>query len=284
MRALETRSMVDSKEILYYKYHTFSDFLDDAKVLAEDAPMSKMHSRNSGNPEFYGTSTWEEAVKLIECGWPQGLTKMNATIENLEIALGRLQENFALTWDVTGDMVDVGAFCSGDPEHMISFPADRSVGKGRIIEISLDICAHGMVSTETFFRRGAVVCALIDYFILRGYGVEVLGYFGVYFKGKIGSIATPIHRAGEILDMDRIAFCCAHASFFRRFFFSLMENLLGINDQSEPGYGRPYHNFQFNSDIVIGGNWYEHCGTDEAAKKFVLDCVQKFNEKEVKDA
>lgn len=282
MKALETKATQGSTEVTYYKYHTFADFLEDAKVQASNVERSRLSSRSTGSAEFYGTSTWEEALNLIEYGWADGIRKMKDSIEHLDVNMGRLQENFALTWDVTGDMVDVGAFCQGDPEHMVSFPTDRNVGKGKIIEISMDICAHCNISTETFFRRGAIICALIDYFILRGYGVEVLGYFGVSYKGKIGSIATPIYRAGEILDMDRVAFCCAHAAFFRRMVFSLMESLLGINDRDCPGYGRPYHDFKFNSDVVIGGNWYDHCQTDEKAKQFVLQCVKNFNEKESK--
>lgn len=275
-------SFVDKgTKVNWVRYKTFNDFIEKMKTPVKGVSLEHLSSRKEGKErlQFTGCHKFDDAIKLVEKGWPEGLKRFQKITESMEVNLGRLQTDFTLEWDVAGDMVDVGAFVEGVPEHMIRFPQDEKVGRGKVVEIAVDLAANWTISTDTFFRRGAVICGLIDHFILQGYGVEVLGFFAVSYFGGIGAVGFPIRRAGELVDMDRLAYCLAHASMYRRLCFSAMEEHLGINKGTDSGYGSPYHNLKLDSDIVFSGSWYDHCRTDEAAKVYMKKCVDDFNQK-----
>lgn len=201
----------------------------------------KRNSRLHEDSDWRGTSTWEQAANLAQFGWTEGREQVGKIMSQIE-AVDRQIVRPAPVWDVTGDFVDVGRFCSGDPENMVRWE-DRPQSK-RIVRIAVNMCVSAGVSAQTIRWSGACLLALVDRLEMEGVQCEIDMIFGIKGVGNGQMVcAVNLKTAGEPLWIDRMAFHMAHPSSLRRLMFSYLENqspervrIFGSHNNSNYGY------------------------------------------------
>jgi len=181
---------------------------------------------STGNSASHGWDLdcgFKNAVKYASEGWAEGLE----AITRARKALGDIvkpkstQQDFILRED-GGSFIEVGAYCSGEPECFGDFTSpDRQTKPIRII---VNISASAFVSADSIRRRGAVIVAAIDVLEERGFMVEVLVCEAVtHGKDRRFGWRVLVKETGQNLDLDRLAFWLTHPAALRRLGFAVCE-------------------------------------------------------------
>lgn len=186
-------------------------------------------SHKTGDKTFYGTATFEEAAKLAESGWPDGVARLTSIRGTLEKVVGAAVDarRKSLTWDVVGDFVDVGRFLSGEHECCGEFRDEADgTSRSRVIKLVANVSAIGSVQSESIFSAGAAIFAAVDILESLGHRVELwLGSGSTRHKdSKKLQVFVKLKSANQPFDADRVAFfLCSNAS-LRRMFFSVEQD------------------------------------------------------------
>lgn len=209
-------------------YNTWDQFVRAADNTNNLNP-SIRNSRNTSKPIWSGTPNWQETMNLARSGWPEGLRKIKEQVSILERFVSPIQPRKELTYSVRGPgIVDLARHQQGRPKPWLVWQdMDAQDGQSTVIvPIVFNLSASGDVSTETMFRRGATVCALIDILEHSRIRCEVMAVeharYG-YGANNTYTWKVMLKKAQEHLDMDRTAFALCNASVLRRLMFSLAE-------------------------------------------------------------
>lgn len=169
---------------------------------------------------------WEGALKLAKTGWKQGTAEIMSKVK--EIKNMDCSEKGGFMWDVTGEILDIGSFCAGDPEHWLQ-PMD--IDTQPVYRICVNICCSCNVTAKQFANRGAAVIALVDKLQESGGIVELdvvmvdespEGY-GHDKSRSIESLELWHHFGASPLDVDMASFAIGHPAYFRRLSFAAIE-------------------------------------------------------------
>lgn len=190
-------------------------------------------SHDIGRDDFFWTSNFGEAVTLATNGWADGSARVIARRDGLEpwLAAAKSAKVRRQGYEVTGDYVDVGRYLSGEPECFgIEVDADGGNINGRVVSIRLNQAVSGSVEAEAIAARGVVVLLAVDLLEACGTRCEVILSKGSVSSNHNGSVkdlqvdsSVTVKRAGEAVDLDRLAFWIAHPAAFRRFGFRINE-------------------------------------------------------------
>jgi len=247
----------------------FTRFLDDNK-----RPHSA-YAKKKGD-EFSYYTTFDEAIKLAQTGWKEGLQDLS--LKSDKIASIVSDEIKSYRWDVTGLFFDVGEMLTGSPDHWMEADPDTVP---RIHKICFNIAKSGGVSTEQIRNLGASVAALVDSIQSRG---DIVDFRIAQVVDDLGD--DDIHSTTLIdidtrpLDMDTIAFVSAHPAMLRRLIFIMDE--IAVNEDDCHGYGRPadlYEEEQKEYSLYIGtrpaGDGMPQFNTLESSAKWVIEQIEK---------
>jgi len=207
---------------------------------------------------FSVLNSWDEALDAILIGWPQGTQLITEKIQGLSLDIGRgmLREEF--TPAVAGWFFDVGLVCSGHPECWLTPQnTDEVITSGKkIVRIGVNAAVSAGVSSDAILERGAAILALADLLEVTGRSVILTQYCAVT-KGNsnfCGSVA--LKAAGEMLDIDSLAFWLVCPDSFRRCWFRVMETIPNAKSLGAfgPEYGFPVADYgQEDSDVFLPG-------------------------------
>lgn len=247
----------------YLKDEEFTDFQEFLESIDREPqgkwandPGSKTHGKT-----FTGTDTYEEAVDLARDGWREGRERMaGKMMEALAAGKGPVGRSEMFSYDVAGVRPDVGAFCAGDPAHMLSLTNGAQV-TDRVVRIFLDLSNNCNTDAELIENWGIGVAILVDSLENEGHSVEVTGFWELKPSGAGGNskkklrVTIPLKRAGEVLDLDRLAFMVGHPATLRRLLFRWLECQSDeIWGDYNWGYGQPVANGGVNGyGIPRGG-------------------------------
>lgn len=223
------------------KFETWSDLLDCVET-SERSP-------GSGRESDYPASKWNGetnglagAIELMRRGWPAGVKKALAISEKIESQLYSLIERPRIDYDVTGELLDVGRFCMGEPEHWGVWHTDLSEGPGRKhVKIVINIGASCVVDADTIIARGAVAAALVNLLELAGHRAEVTSACATASGEHKVYTYTTVKKFDDTLDLDRLTAAVAHPSNVRKIQFKHREALPETLAQATGAgaYGRP---------------------------------------------
>ena len=208
----------------------------------------------TGDFDFTGTHTWDEAHTLLTHGWSEGRSKL---ADSTEFAKAVTRQGISEAWQhaPAGAFPNVPAYCAGIAECMMTPPGEEQRTSLPIVTIAVNIGAAHFTPTSVMINRGAAIVALIDSIEAQGQRVELICCTRSILHGNKGplDIRVTVKRADEHVNLDRIAFTMAHPSMLRRMKFRIMEFTLPKKDW---GYGTP-------TDFNVGD--FEH-GTMYIAK------------------
>jgi len=245
---------------VHYRYFdSWGEFLALAEDGKSEMSIFSRQSRTYDAADWYGTSTFEEALDLARFGWPEGLERVSAIVERIKEVhslSGSRVKSVETIYDLAGGFVDVGRFLSGEVECMGNFEEVIKEGYGKILTIALNISSSAGVSAEMLSIRGAATLALVDILEYCGRSCEVI-LTEATLNGYGGQLEyhVPIKLAGEMLDLDRLSFSMTHPSVLRRLMFSVSEQedstirkLFNISKYG--GYGTPTASV-FKGDVYV---------------------------------
>lgn len=190
-------------------------------------------SHDTGRDDFFWTSNFDEAVTLATNGWSDGAARVVARRDGLEpwLAAAKAAKVRQHSYDVTGDYVDVGRHLSGEAECFgVEIDSEGGNTFGRVVSIRLNQAVSGSVDPEAIAARGVVVLLAVDLLESCGIRCEVIlskGSISSNYSGSVRNLQVDsnvvVKRAGDPVDLDRLAFWIAHPASFRRFGFRINE-------------------------------------------------------------
>jgi len=216
------------------KFKSMEDILHFATT-AEVKWKGELSSQKVGDREWYGTNTFDEAVKLAREGWPEGRKHLREVLAEVSPPYVPLSTK---TYDVGGEYPDVPRFVAGDHACMIN-PIPEMNTQYKIIPIKVNVTSPHYVCKGKI-NWGSSLVSLIDYFENRGYRCEIdwVDLSGPSQPpGPLLEISFPLKNYQESLELDRFAFWLINLAALRRIDFSVMERL-DIEEWYGDGYGR----------------------------------------------
>lgn len=207
----------------------FKDYADFLAYAAPESPTMSNSSRREekrerrGGMPWAGTENFEQAMDLAEKGWPDGLAMIESLTAQIEKYSGSYVKKPEIQWDVAGDFADAGLFVTGVPECMGFFTETIAPGAGKVLRILANLSTSCGVSTDAMMRRGAAAVALADALENAGRSCEIIVATDQRYNGDTLINLVPVKRAGEAIELDRLAFILAHPASYRRLFFSSWE-------------------------------------------------------------
>tara|TARA_R110000737_G_scaffold312188_1_gene321457 strand:+ start:329 stop:1174 length:846 start_codon:yes stop_codon:yes gene_type:complete len=216
-------------------YETIADLVETCTTTWErNSRPGARSSRNPGDKDFYGPDSFLDCVGYITRGWGAGAQTMLAGVEALEQG----NEIAVAEHDVAGHYPDPALVAAGDPMNMVR--EGDELGSETVIKLGFNTCASWRVTAEqkTNFGIGFLTC--IRALTMQGYSLEI----SAFDKCAVGSwgdltIRTLVKPAGEIMDMDLLAFVLAHPGFLRRFMFAVREQDPKYSKICDRNYGSP---------------------------------------------
>lgn len=205
-------------QIFTDSFDSFSAFVDKADTGKRFWGETSHHVTESS---WSGTKSWGDAIALARCGWPQGAKLLT---ESTAKAVKQIQHmSPSIGYDVAGFMPDVPRYIAGAPDCMLQ-AGDTLKATRPVVRFLLSRNGDGSVRSGQIINRGAALLAHIDNLESRGISCELT----ICMSNRRGYqqqhlVTFCVKRAGEPLELDRIAFALANAALFRRFGFCLME-------------------------------------------------------------
>ena len=172
---------------------------------------------------------YEESVKRLKIGWPEGVKKARELSSKL---YSRLNAEYSfqrdITFNPTGDWFDIGRVLEGEPDCWGSeieledeFSNDK---RGKIVRVAVNVGASCSYSAEQILQRGVYALAIVDLLERLGKSVELTASCKVEKNGKIWGWELPLKQAGEELSLDRVAHILGSPAGFRRSWFRIIEH------------------------------------------------------------
>lgn len=204
-------------------------------------PNHQERQSKSGSFDFTCTHSYDEAVKLLGDGWPEGAqlaSKLQAKLAYAMAAADTVSERFHTTWDVSGEEPDIGRHLTGEPENMMDYRMEEVPAFGRVASVVVNGAVSCGVDEKHLREIAVMLAALVDSIENTGIRCEMVVRYRFSEVCEHGSKSCELEhwvkRASQPLDLPKVAAAC-HPSAFRRIAFRWVECLSGINGS----YGMP---------------------------------------------
>lgn len=248
------------------------DSLGDLVTHASGEGVNQFTKNNSVGTDWNGTRTFQDAVKLALNGWEEGTAKIEKYVSMFTGMLGSLLQVDEYFYDVSGQDFDLDRVLIGEPEAWLNTEQVQVQAPAlHTIKIVVNIMASAAVSTSAITMRGAAIAALVLLLekARRNVELEVICSSSAEWDGREVLITSlTVKRAGESIDLSKLAFVLTHPSMLRRFMFGCMENCSDkkLAKKISRGHGCPSDVCLDKGDIYCGrllgyygeqeaGNW-----------------------------
>ena len=207
------------------EFDSLDEFVEAASSKASKHWTRSRASQDTDDPEWAGSKTYQDAVKVARDGWTKGRKLVHASLsEILESGAAQEADADCRDYEVAGFLPNVPLACAGELECMYDLGEDDTASQP-ILRIWVMINVNCNVSAKAMTNRAAAVCALVSELEAAGQSLEVSALFTCRNRETDSKFQYIINlkRAGEILTIDDIAFGLGHPAMTRRLGFSMME-------------------------------------------------------------
>lgn len=205
-------------------------------------PSKDFTSRRQGSADWSGTKDYSEAMRLAVNGWPEGREKMSRTIAAAQ-ANTAIAAAPAFDYDVAGAFPVVPEYVSGNPEHMLT-PIETISTARPIVRLLVNRNTHAGFKAKHGENFHGALLSWIDALEGAGNSVELKMVACADNGDNHCSVVVTLKNAGEVLELDRLAFALVHMASYRRIIFGNYElqwHEYGLWNDFSYGYGRPCH-------------------------------------------
>jgi hypothetical protein len=162
-------------------------------------------------------STPSEVRDLAVNGWDK---EAQAAVDVADGAIETIEQeheipSFQPLWDVTGSVVDIDRYLSGEPENMIDFTPAPITKFGRVIVLCASVSFSGSIRPATIKRRGQTVAALAFALNSMGFATELWADLSASGSRHTVHARTLVKGANDELDPARIMFAYSHPAMLR---------------------------------------------------------------------
>lgn len=221
-------------------WESFADYVESAKSVKPQAGEGCWYT---AKPQFYGTDSWDDAVKLADNGWAEVRPQVDALVEKIDADVApMLRPAFESYFDVSGGGVDVGRFLAGEPECMVETRLVKVAKPGRVVTLLISGGFLAAATQDAVIERGCAIVALVDSLEKMQHGTEIWLEMSCAreFGGRVDKMPVLTHlvklkSAEDALDIDMLMFAIAHPSRHRRITFAMRRG-----EPSMGEYGVPY--------------------------------------------
>jgi hypothetical protein len=218
-------------ETCHTYFNQWSEFVHEAKKEGSD-PQRRASSRIEGS--WYGTDSFGQAMYIAEHGWVEGakLIKDRMAVMTADLPVKTTVKELAYSQAGPG-MLNMGRYIMGHPqpyqvwretEHMTP-----TSGKG-VVKVVFNGTVSSNVSQDIIRDKGVLTCSILDTLEHLGYRTELTVVFSLAEARRkrnrlsvSNTLEVVVKNASDWMDMDKIAFACAHPSSLRRIAFSVWE-------------------------------------------------------------
>ena len=234
-------------------------------------------SRKIGEPEWFGTTSFDAALDLARHGWPEGTEYARQYSAELGAALDHVEVAEDWTRQVTGGgNIDIAAFNQGRPDCFLNYePIDD---QRRFVTIQYNARLSGDVNEQSCIRRGSMIAAVVDAMETQGYRTRVIwGFANAGANGYRLEVYVTVKNYSESLDLDKLVFLTANLAAHRRLNWSykdLLPNverqLLNVGESEHSGYGAGSTLTDAADLSFSGSNNYRNAAAAAAAVRDIL--------------
>jgi hypothetical protein len=172
-------------------------------------------SQRSGNTDAWQGGTYDNAVKMLRWGWPEGVRAVQ------ELTRGGVAVDGAPAWelDVAGYLPCVQAYVAGDPACMLT-QGER--GTRQRIALIASACYNSGVTADDAMVYAAALAQVVAELDAAGVDVGVDTLDVTYGNGNVYVMGVHVREFGEPLDLSKLVYAF-HPSFLRRILFAWRE-------------------------------------------------------------
>ena len=264
----------------------FADFTSFKNACNRENSCSATCRRSSqkydAKRSFCDTVDYNEAERIAIFGMRE-VEKMVEEI-SLEInsSIRPVSSSMTLEYSESGSYPDISLYLSGENECMVNYAYEERKTAKKVITITVQGAALGVIEPKMFKIRGAAICALVDALERAEYRCEVI-YCASAVCSKSNNwekehiaVSFPLKQASEQIDVSRLVYCLCSASMYRRHIFKFRETLdahlrykLGFSESSGTSSTDDFVVEQLPSDLkILSKDWLEFWSID-SAKKYV---------------
>lgn len=227
----------DSKKTFIVKFDNIVELVRYCKNTPNSSVMkSQNSSHNTGNAGWNGTSSYEEAERLITEGWQDGFKKLADNLRDRNVDEEIQNKRFTPKTDIVGFTPCVPHLLVGRPDTMHN--AELHPKKFKIVDIVSNVSASASTSVDEIVKRGIVIVNYINQLEMAGYRCNLHVAELAKEDDEQTLYLTKIKDSTESISIKRIAFPLIHPAMLRRFYFKVLETL-PVNSDWCYGYGRP---------------------------------------------
>jgi len=157
MKVIMPKSKLSDFAIIEFDGH--QDVLDYLATYPEEFE-SYSGSHCDLSPTNFHPWSWNETIQFMQTGWPEGVADVNILAESIRTRIDENVDQYNISFDVTGDFIDMGRFVDGTPECCGLITLEPMPQES--INIVVNIGANAGVSAESMKTRGGALVALID--------------------------------------------------------------------------------------------------------------------------
>jgi hypothetical protein len=196
--------------------------------LPDESPVERALSRRTSDPDFYGSTDFDQAKDYATSGgWDgAGQQAADAVAAVLSSIRDTVQPQPERLFANTGYMPNVPMFVAGNPAHMIQHIPNPRAGRAKTVRIVVNIGALGFIAGSTMIRRGVAYVALCEVLASLGYSTDVWAVSSCQpSNGRRGvmSVAWNIKPSSGVIDRDRLVYNLANPGNLRRMAWAVRE-------------------------------------------------------------
>lgn len=229
----------DGMRVVHEYFSSINQMLNILEGRKNNEVMQNNHSSTqTGNREWSGTDSYEEAVKLLTCGYTDILDKLRLGIQKATKSLKDIDFSKShIIEDVQGASPIVPNYLQGLPKTMCY---RQSVPKKiKTINIIYSPCENCSSQPEEFIEAGVAILSAIRAIEKSNISIKLDCMFSDTISRKeavIGIVRIKNYR--DCLDLQKLCFPMAHPSMLRRIGFKYIETAPDMKEYKFTfGYG-----------------------------------------------
>ena len=227
------------------EYGSFANYVDYCKNTERAGDWKKFgcSEKDSADESWDLGAGYEGAFDLAYTGWREGCERFAGKIMDAYITgkVESLQPMDNYEASVAGFQVLMGAVMTGCPANMLNVEEGGGHAPSPAVTINIGLGFSCIAIADHIANWGAAICLLVQELERKNRPVR-LNLIG-YQKSSTGKHTTKttiqLKRAGEPMDIDKMAFAIAHPASLRRIWFKWLETTEAPRKNFE-NYGIPY--------------------------------------------
>ena len=241
---------INGYKVIHEHFHTINDMLKCFGRRKNNRVMKGVYSsqRSERRYPWYGTNSYEEAVKLLREGYVEILPRVTSEYKkNVNI----LSEKFSIS-----KSRPIDSFCGGIPNvpnTLLGLPKtmlnrDPIVRRIKTIDIIYSPTGPYRVKPRRFIEAGIALLSAIELIERSRIQIRLISCFtSSHIQGEaiIGTVV--VKEYSDRLDIRKLCFPLAHPSMLRRIGFKFTETVPGMSSDFTNGYGLAMDYSQFCS-------------------------------------